>query len=529
MAVKKWTALFLSVLLLTGCTQEPAPSQPGGQFQPGRYQGTGEGYGGTITVEVEVSADRIEAVSILSHNESRGVCEAAFEQIPAEILRQGTPYVELVAGATLTSQGVVDAAAQALEQAGGEFTPPDPEPEVRTQRELYAGLVIAGAGGAGMTAAAEAVREGGATVLVLEQQDIIGGETLYEPVLTLSDGTLTSGYGMLGDLRAEVEEAGAELLTGVKLTGLEVTDGRVTGVRAESADTDYLIHAQYGVILATGDYGGNPELVLAGAGETGLAEGLQEHFRTLSRGSSDGSGLTAALEAGAAASGLGQLEIWDSAPEQRRLGESRELLCVDSDGRWLTVPEEESAWLQKLMELPEGAYWAIGPAESAAEPQTDTAAAQKDARLVTAGTLEELAPTRICCGRRWRATMPWHLRGSGWKRGTMPPNGEPRCLPRPPGASAPMSGAPCCGRTAACCRGSTLWGQLPPVWRTTAPNCGRRRNGRCSCPGGLCAPPWACRTNRRSRRRQTEPRPVPEQPPEACDPDGAYQPPAITK
>lgn len=144
--MKKWTALFLSVLLLTGCTQEPAPSQPGGQFQPGRYQGTGEGYGGTITVEVEVSADRIEAVSILSHNESRGVCEAAFEQIPAEILRQGTPYVELVAGATLTSQGVIDAAAQALEQAGGEFTPPDPEPEVRTQRELYAGLVIAGAG-----------------------------------------------------------------------------------------------------------------------------------------------------------------------------------------------------------------------------------------------------------------------------------------------------------------------------------------------------------------------------------------------
>lgn len=161
-----------------------------------------------------------------------------------------------------------------------------------------------------------------------------------------------------------MEEAGAELLTGVKFTGLEVTDGRVTGVRAESADTDYLIHAQYGVILATGDYGGNPELVLAGAGETTLVEGLQEHFRTLSRGSSDGSGLTAALEAGAAASGLGQLEIWDSAPEQRRLGEEPwELLCVDSDGRWLTVPEEESAWLQKLMELPEGAYWALAGGE----------------------------------------------------------------------------------------------------------------------------------------------------------------------
>ena len=207
-----------------------------------------------------------------------------------------------------------------------------------------------------MTAAAEAVREGGATVLVLEQQDIIGGETLYEPVLTLSDGTLTSGYGMLGDLRAEVEEAGAELLTGVKLTGLEVTDGRVTGVRAESADTDYLIHAQYGVILATGDYGGNPELVLAGAGETGLAEGLQEHFRTLSRGSSDGSGLTAALEAGAAASGLGQLEIWDSAPEQRRLGESRELLCVAVSYTHLDVYKRQEPISKVLVRDKNGYY-----------------------------------------------------------------------------------------------------------------------------------------------------------------------------
>ena len=388
---KRWTALGLSVLLLAGCAMEPAPSQAGGKFQPGRYQGTGEGYGGTVTVEVEVSADRIEAVTVLSHNESRGVCEAAFEQIPAEILRQGTPYVELVAGATLTSQAVVDAAAAALSQAGGEFTPPEPEPEVRTQRELYAGLVIAGAGGSGMTAAAEAVRQGGATVLVLEQQDIIGGETLYEAVLTLPDDSLTSGYGLLGDLRAEVDEAGAELLTGVKLTGLEVTDGRVTGVRAESADTDYRIHAEYGVILATGDYGGSPDLVLEYAGETGLAQGLEKHFRTLSRGSSDGSGLMAARETGAAAAGLGQLELWDCAPEQRRLGESRTLLCVDSTGRRLTVPEEDSAWIARLLELPEGAFWAVGPADRLAEETARPSGASGEARLVTGESLEELA------------------------------------------------------------------------------------------------------------------------------------------
>ena len=367
MNVRRGIALLL-VLLLTGCTAESAPDQPGGRFAPGQYQGTGQGYGGPITVEVEVSADRIEAVSILSHSESRGVCEAAFEEIPAEILRQGTPYVELVAGATCTSQGVIEGAAAALAAAGGTFTPPEPEPEVRTQRELYAGLVIAGAGGSGMMAAAEAVRQGGATVLVVEQQDIIGGETLYEPILTLEDGPLTSGYGLLGNLRAEVEASGAELLTGVKLTGLELTDGRVTGIYAAGADTDYTIHAGQGVILATGGYGGNPELVLELAQEGDTPAGLEQHFRTLCRTSSDGSGLVAAQQAGAAAVGLGQLTFRDHTPEQGRLKEV--WFWVDSQGRRLTRPADESEWVEQ----PAG-----------------TVPIRPEIRLVTAATLEELA------------------------------------------------------------------------------------------------------------------------------------------
>ena len=390
---KRWTALLLAAVLCTGCTPTAQqPSVSGGVFQPGRYQGTGEGYGGPITVEVEVSADRIEAVSILSHNESRGICEAAFEEIPAEILRQGTPYVELVAGATLTSQGVVEAAADALSKAGGTFEPPEPEEEVRTQRELFAGLVIAGGGGAGLTAAAEAAEDGGATVLLLEQQEILGGETLYEPVLTLEDGSVASGYGVLGDLRAQAEEGGAELLTGVKLTGLTVEDGRVTGVTAAGEDTDYVIHASEGVILATGDYGANPELVLDHTGDTELAALLREHFRTLSGRGSDGSGLEAAMEIGAAAVGLDCLELRDSAPEQRQLGESRTLACTDSTGALLTVPEEDDAWIRSLLALPEGTYWALGDADTLPDgPAQPENTGGTEGRLVTAQTLEELA------------------------------------------------------------------------------------------------------------------------------------------
>ncbi|MEI3580243.1 MAG: hypothetical protein V8Q30_09835 [Acutalibacteraceae bacterium] len=156
------------------------------------------------------------------------------------------------------------------------------------------------------------------------------------------------------------------------------------------------------------------------------------------------------------------------------------------------------------MELPEGAYWAIGPAESAAEPQTDTAAAQKDARLVTAGTLEELAEAMGADADVLRQAVESY--NAVAPEGERLETGDYAAEWRTPvlaetlrGHSAPMSGALCCGRTAVCCRGSTLWGQLPPVWRTTAPNCGRRRNGRCSCPDGLCAPPWACRTSRRRR------------------------------
>lgn len=125
---KRFAAVLACALLFTGCDGQNAPSAAPGRFVPGVYQGVGQGYGGEITVEVEVNAEDILSLSILSHSESRGVGELAFEQVPAEIIREGAPYVESVAGATLTSEGIMEAAADALKQAGVEFDREQPLP-----------------------------------------------------------------------------------------------------------------------------------------------------------------------------------------------------------------------------------------------------------------------------------------------------------------------------------------------------------------------------------------------------------------
>ena len=69
-----------------------------------------------------------------------------------------------------------------------------------------------------------------------------------------------SGVGAMQMLKERVEAAGANLMLSTKATELIVTDGTVTGVKAEGEDATYTINAK-AVILATGGYGHNSELV----------------------------------------------------------------------------------------------------------------------------------------------------------------------------------------------------------------------------------------------------------------------------
>ena len=96
-----------------------AGSNEGGASADGVLTGTANGFGGPITVEVTMDGDDITSVVIVSNSETPSVAGAALEQIPAAIAEADSPEVDIVAGATYTSDGIINAVRDALSKAGG--------------------------------------------------------------------------------------------------------------------------------------------------------------------------------------------------------------------------------------------------------------------------------------------------------------------------------------------------------------------------------------------------------------------------
>jgi uncharacterized protein with FMN-binding domain len=96
---------------------EEAEAEAASLYADGTYQGTGMGFGGEITVEVTVNEGVIAQVEILSaENEDDSYLEQAEEMLEKIIAAQSAD-VDTVSGATFSSQGIREAAANALEDA----------------------------------------------------------------------------------------------------------------------------------------------------------------------------------------------------------------------------------------------------------------------------------------------------------------------------------------------------------------------------------------------------------------------------
>jgi len=72
--------------------------------------------------------------------------------------------------------------------------------------------------------------------------------------------TISLGQALAAGLRAGAASAGVPVWLDTPLTGLELTDGRVTGVRAERDGATVTIGARRGVLIATGGFERNAEM-----------------------------------------------------------------------------------------------------------------------------------------------------------------------------------------------------------------------------------------------------------------------------
>lgn len=86
-------------------------------LKDGEYEATVDGQYGPMVVKVTIADGKIADVVVVSNNETAAIAAAPLASIPAAIVANNTATVDAVAGATLTSNRIMDAVALCLEQA----------------------------------------------------------------------------------------------------------------------------------------------------------------------------------------------------------------------------------------------------------------------------------------------------------------------------------------------------------------------------------------------------------------------------
>lgn len=109
---------LMAVALLVGCAATPTtpPAEPA--FKDGTYEGEGEGYKGPIKVKVVVTGGEVTAVEVLENEDTPELFEGAQEAIVEEVIAENSADdLEVVTGATNSSNGLIEAIKDALEKA----------------------------------------------------------------------------------------------------------------------------------------------------------------------------------------------------------------------------------------------------------------------------------------------------------------------------------------------------------------------------------------------------------------------------
>ena len=205
---KRIAALALAsvmALSLIGCGGKSNSASSAGVS--GDFTGTAKGMGGDVTVTLTLTDSKITGCTAEGVDETQGIGTLALDQLPGQIAETGSIAVDGVTGATITSDAIKEAAAAALTAAG--LNPDDFKTAVENNGEkaedstVDADIVIVGAGGAGMTAAITAAEEG-KSVVILESQSMVGGNSVR------ATGGMNAGKTVYQDENEFAEGAGVE-------------------------------------------------------------------------------------------------------------------------------------------------------------------------------------------------------------------------------------------------------------------------------------------------------------------------------
>lgn len=186
--------ILVMILSFVGCSNTTTPTNQNEEtaiFKAGTYSAKSQGMGGDVEVEVVVTESSIESVKVLSHNETPGISDPAIKNIPENIVAAQGLMIDVVSGATLTSNAILEAVTACLEQAGGnieELKAKGLTAEVLEDEVIETDVVVIGSGIAGLSAAVTASEEG-AKVVLLEKMGSVGGASIVCGGEILAAGT----------------------------------------------------------------------------------------------------------------------------------------------------------------------------------------------------------------------------------------------------------------------------------------------------------------------------------------------------
>ena len=184
-------------------------------FIPGTYEAVQYGNNDYIHVQVVFDEKGIVSIDVPKHSETQFMGEKAIELISKDIVAYQTLNVDSVSGATITSSALKAAVADCVKQAGVDAAalqsavPPKGEKKADVTVE-QADVIVVGAGGAGLAAAATAAQNG-KNVIVIEKMPIIGGNTLRcASAYNTADPERQAALPMTDALKKTVEKALSE-------------------------------------------------------------------------------------------------------------------------------------------------------------------------------------------------------------------------------------------------------------------------------------------------------------------------------
>ena len=212
---KRIAALALAAVMafgLTACggsssssTAASAGSAAESAGVSGEFTGTATGMG-EVSVTVTLTDGVITDCKIVGDSETEGIGSVVIESAADEIVSGNKGAIDVVTGATITSDAINEALAAALAAAGldaADFTGSGDAAEVAEDTTVDTDIVIVGAGGAGMTAAIAAV-EAGKDVVIIESQAMVGGNSVR------STGGMNAAKTPAQDENEFAESAGVE-------------------------------------------------------------------------------------------------------------------------------------------------------------------------------------------------------------------------------------------------------------------------------------------------------------------------------